>query len=649
MIDVTIDGKHYEFNPGTTVLQACRQAGIDIPTLCDHPAVKSYGGCRLCVVEVEGLRTLQASCTLPVFNHMVVHTDTARVQAAREFILTLLFSERNHFCMYCQSSGGDCELQNAAYAEGMTHWPLQPNWVPFELDGSHPYISLDHNRCILCRRCVRACSELVGNATLGIENRGTRSLLVADAGLPLGESSCVSCGTCIQVCPTGALIDRSSAYYGLSQEAEKVRSICIGCSLGCGIEMVVRNGRLIRINGDWESAPTSGLLCKTGRFESMEDGRERISMPYIRKDGELVPATWNQALDLLVRQFQGLENSLELAALASTRLPVEALYGFKSLFADHLHSPVVTGIEEGLTSGNIQHTGLDTTLQALEEADCVLVVGADLVRSHQVAGFLIKRSLPDGTTLIVIDPNDNLLGDLAHFHLRPSPGTDAALLQGLMSSLEKFGLDKASALTALLAPEEASEICGLPVKTIVEAARYLDAAHQPVIVYGKGLTRPNSRAALENLHHLAAMISAKCLNLRGKANSMAAARLGLTQHFQPVGCQAAYLALGDDLPTKRLIQYLEHVPFLAVQASYVSSLTERADVILPVETWSEQEGSFLNVEGRLQWAEAGVPSPDGIRSNLGVIQDLAAALGMVIAENWQDSILNALQKAAISE
>ncbi len=649
MIEVTIDGKQYEFNPGTTVLQACRQAGIAIPTLCDHPAVKPYGGCRLCVVEVDGMRTLQASCTLPVFNKMVVQTGTARVRAAREFILTLLFSERNHFCMYCQSSGGDCELQNAAYAEGMTHWPLQPNWKPFELDGSHPYISLDNNRCILCRRCVRACSELVGNATLGIENRGARSMLVADAGLPLGESSCVSCGTCIQVCPTGALIDRSSAYYGLSHDAERVSSVCIGCSVGCGIEMVVRDGRLIRVEGDWESAPTHGLLCQTGRFESLENGRQRIASPFIRQDGELVPATWDQALDLLAQHIQGLESSKELAALVSTRLPAEALYGFKSLFGDRLNSPLVTGIEEDLTASAGQYLGQDTALQALDGADCVLVVGADLVRSHQVAGFLVKRGLPQGTTLIVVDPHDNQLGELAHYHLRPSAGTDAALLQGLMSSLKRLGLDRGQAPASLLGPDEAAEICGVPAEKLASVAHYLGVAERPVIVYGKGLTQPSALAALDSLHDLAGMLSAETLNLRGKANSLAAECFGLTRAFQPQGCQAAYLALGDDYPTGRLVDDLAEVPFLAVQASYVSPLTERADVVLPVEIWSEQEGAYLNMEGRLQWANAGVPAPEGVRSNLAALQDLAAELGLKVDENWQDAILSALPGAAIPQ
>ena len=247
MITVTIDGKQLQVPEGTTVLRAAQSAGIDIPTLCDHPHLTPYGGCRLCLVEVEGARTLQPSCTLPVSNNMVVKTDTKKVKDARSFVLTLIFSERNHFCPYCQVSGGDCELQNAAYGEGMTHWALQPNWQPYPMDASHPYLIMENNRCILCRRCVRACGELVGNYTLGFEERGARSILVADTGVPLGESTCVSCGVCAQVCPTGAIIDRWSAYRGHDEQIDKTQTICVGCSVGCGIEVFTRNNNLVRI------------------------------------------------------------------------------------------------------------------------------------------------------------------------------------------------------------------------------------------------------------------------------------------------------------------------------------------------------------------------------------------------------------------
>ena len=212
MITLTIDGIQVEVPEGTTVLEAAEAAGVKIPRLCYHPSLIPYGGCRLCMVEVEGARILQPSCTLPVNNNMVVHTNTPKTQEARKFVLAMLFSERNHFCMYCQETDGDCELQAAAYEQGLTHWPLTPDYKPYEVDASHPYIFQENNRCILCRRCVRVCGEKVGNFTLGFEDRGASSILVADYGVPFGESSCVSCGSCVQICPTGALMDRRSAY-----------------------------------------------------------------------------------------------------------------------------------------------------------------------------------------------------------------------------------------------------------------------------------------------------------------------------------------------------------------------------------------------------------------------------------------------------
>ena len=295
MVNLTIDGKSIQVPDGTTVLRAAEAAGAHIPTLCDHPQLSPYGGCRLCLVEVEGARTPQPACTLPVNNNMVVHTDTERLRKARKFVLTLLFSERNHFCPYCQVSGGDCELQNAAYHEEMTYWPLQPNWQTYSVDATHPYFILDNNRCILCRRCVRACGEMVGNFTLGFEERGAKSFLVADYGVPLGESSCVSCGTCVQICPTGALIDRQSAYRGRETQVEHTATICVGCSVGCSVDVLSRNNHVVRIEGNWDAEINHGLMCKNGRFVPLEENRERVLTPMVRKDGVLKAATGEEA------------------------------------------------------------------------------------------------------------------------------------------------------------------------------------------------------------------------------------------------------------------------------------------------------------------------------------------------------------------
>jgi formate dehydrogenase major subunit len=650
IVNITINGQNIQAKAGQTVLQAATEASIHIPTLCHHPALPPEGACRLCLVEIEKQRALQPSCTFPVTEGMVVHTRSPKVLEARKFVLTMLFSERNHFCMYCQKSGGDCELQNAAYEEGMTHWPLQPNWQPCWVDASHPYYVLDNNRCILCRRCVRACGELAGNFTLGLEARGAKTVLVADYGVPLGESSCVHCGTCVQSCPTGALIDRQGVYLGKEAQFERVPSTCVGCSVGCGIEMLVRDNQLVRIEGNWQAPVNSGVLCEVGRYGSLHRGRERLTTPLVRKNGSPQPVSWDEALDFLAERLgpPPKRMSKRVAALASTRLPAEALYSFKSLFGDRLHSAMATGIEEEATTG-VQHSlvekdvSLNGSLDALKVADCVVAIGVNLLDNHQVAGFLVKRNLPKGTQLIVIDPFENPMHRLTDYALQPKQGQDYALLLGIMAGVIRSGMSKGKPPSGFdlkkYTSRSVGKTTGIPAKTILEVARLIASAQKPVFVYGKGITQNGSTKVLRALIALARVVGAsELVGTKGKANSLTACRYQLDKSFDPQGYKAVYLALGDDELSPRLMKDLDKVPFLAVQASYASPVTEKADVVLPVGMWAEQEGHYLNMDGRLQVAQRGLQSPKGVRSNLEVLQAVAGHLGVELDSDWRQAL-----------
>jgi formate dehydrogenase major subunit len=667
MVSLTINGKKVEVPDGTTVLRAAESAGITIPTLCEHKHLLPYGGCRLCLVEVEGARTLQPSCTLPVSNNMVVKTDTDKVREARKFVLTLLFSERNHFCMYCQVSGGDCELQNAAYGEGMTNWPLQPNWKGFPMDASHPHFVLEHNRCILCRRCVRACAELVGNFTLGIEERGSNSVLVADLGTPLGESTCISCGTCVQVCPTGALIDRQSAYLGREKDAQKVKSTCVGCSVGCGIEAVVRDNHLMRINGDWDAPVNEGLLCEVGRFLPISEKHERILTPLVRKDGALKAATWDEALKALAAKMKPLagKNGNGVAALASTRLPVEALAIFKEVFADQMQSQMVTGIEEGVPTAVQSEVArefgkaFEGKLDELNKTDTVLTFGVDLVGDHQVAGFFIKRAVPQGTKLVVADSAENKLNPLADIALKFKSDTDYDLVMGLMAGVNELGSAKAKPGKnydlSKYSPEAVSKTCEVSAEAIRAAAKLLVQAKSPAFVYGNGLNlSKNSKETMKALIELGRMVGAvddkhsALISIKGKANSLASALMGLDKPFEVNKQQAVFLALGDDIPSQRMMQKLEKVPFLAVMASYTSPATAKADVVLPVEMWAEQDGHYLNLDGRLQEAHKVVTAPDGVLSNVTALQKISEALGFKSKVDWKKSLKAGVSAVSIA-
>ncbi len=601
MPHLTIDGLPIEVPSGTTVLRAAEMHGIAIPKLCDFEHLKPYGGCRLCVVEVEGARTLQTSCTLPVSEGMVVRTDTPQVHEARRMVLAMLFSERNHFCMYCQVSGSDCDLQNAALDEDMTHWPMQPAWNAYPVDASHPYFVLDNNRCILCRRCVRACGDLVGNHTLGIQARGAEALLVADTGVPLGESSCIRCGTCVQVCPTGALMDRFSTYRGLLPQTEGVRSICVGCSVGCGVILRTRDNHLLRIESDWEAPVNRGLLCEDGRFQPLHRQQgERLGTPLVRSGEAQRAATWEEALRLLAGRLPAAEG--RLAALISTRQPTESLAAFTRLFRDTLHAQVVTSIEEGYATHPALEealaSGQRASLEDLRQADCVLVLGADLYHNHQVAGFFVRRNLPDAARLILCGAPDTPLSEQAALTL-PS-GEDADILRSLSAE------------------------SGSP--EIRQAAGMLGAARRVVFVIGRGFAGRASAGAIQALLEAAGRFGARLLPLYGKANSRAALNYNLQAPFETQNIQAACLFLGDDQPHPRLLERLEGIPFVVVQASHASELTARADVVLPAATWAEQSGHYINLEGRLQKAQAALQPPPGILSVQETLQRLTSLL-----------------------
>ncbi|NSW51824.1 MAG: molybdopterin-dependent oxidoreductase [Anaerolineae bacterium] len=646
MVHLTIDGKHIEVPEGTTVLRAAQQAGIHIPTLCDHPHLTPYGGCRLCLVDVKGARTLQPSCTLPATEGLEVTTVNEQISDARKFVLSMIFSERNHFCPYCQVSGGDCELQNAAYEQGMTHWMIQPNWNTYKVDASNPYFSYEANRCILCRRCVRTCQELVGNFTLGVEQRGAASILVADLGVPLGESTCVSCGMCVQNCPTGAMMDRRAAYRGLSADAETIKTICTGCSVGCGIEVTIRDNNIIAINGDYDSPVNQGVICKIGRWQSLEamDSGVAVKTPMIRKNGELVSASWEEALAFASKAIDTTRQSL--AALASSSLSVETLYAFKKLFVDGLAIQSVSASEMGKYT-NAQKSLAVTNgvfeghLSALNNADCVVTIGEDLIHQHEVVGFMIKRNLPKGTALICVDTDGSAYGNLPNSVIKINPGTEQQLVKGLIAGMVKLGV-KSCACDGCKNPDQvvqdAANATGVESTLILDAAYILGNAQSPVIVYGSTVTSDVDASTLTTIKCLSDMISAEMISVKGNANSVASAQFGLDQPVDMHTAKAAVIVLGDKQPCDELLNAVSKVNTKIVFSAYQNALVETADVVFPVNNWAEEEGHFINMDGTVQKRSQILAANGQGKASAQAIHDLAAQLGFSIDDHWMEAL-----------
>ncbi|MCD6520658.1 MAG: (2Fe-2S)-binding protein [Anaerolineae bacterium] len=542
-VRITIDGQELSVPAGITILEAAKMAGIDIPQLCAHPALKPIGACRICLVEVEKQRTLQPSCTFPVSDGMVVHTDSPKVREARRFVLQMLFSERNHFCMYCQMSGS-CELQRLAYRYQLDHWEYDRAFPKLPVDASRKYFVMDHNRCILCRRCIRACDELVGNKTLGIKNRGANSMIIADLDVPFGESSCVSCGTCLQVCPTGALMDRASAYMGADEEITRVKSRCLGCSIGCGVELIIRENRVIRIEGDWDAEPNHGLLCEIGRFIPLYEERRRLRKAMVKGDGGLEAAGLDEALQRAAEAIKKADGNLctVLSGFASTeagKAAVEKLPGEKVLL-------------EGAPLN-----GASDSLSCLDEADLFIVVNTDLTKDYQVAGFAVKRGVRHrGARLLVVDEQEN--------------------------GLDPWAVSKK-------APAEVDEV--------VELAK---GAELPVLIYGA-----QGAAVAQDLAKL--LPNAKKVALAPAGNTMGLAEAGVTAPFAGQKAAVFYVVAGEtrQVPSA-LWDALKAADTVIVQASFQEPWNEVADVLLPMPTTQEKSGTMTNLEGRVSEVVAGV-------------------------------------------
>jgi predicted molibdopterin-dependent oxidoreductase YjgC len=283
MPTLTIDGQRVSAPDGATILEAARGAGIHIPTLCHHPDLSNVGACRMCVVSVDKARGVQTACTTPVFEGMVVHTDSPDAIATRKFVLEMLLSDHPNECMTCEVNG-DCELQDLVYDYDVP-WPAHAgkrHTYPINPD-PNPFIFIDRNKCILCGRCVRACGERQNRDVWSFAMRGFETKLVAGADQFLLDARCESCGQCVAYCPTGALFDKMSVGKGRAGQVKKVRTTCSFCGVGCNFDLNVRNGKVIRVTSA-QDAPVNGLaLCVKGRYGyDYIHNPERLTRPLVR-------------------------------------------------------------------------------------------------------------------------------------------------------------------------------------------------------------------------------------------------------------------------------------------------------------------------------------------------------------------------------
>lgn len=360
-VTLTINGRRVAAPEGSTILEAALLAGITIPTLCHHPDLSNVGACRMCVVSVDNARGLQTACTTPATEGMVVNTESDEARETRKFVLEMLLTDHPNDCMTCEANG-DCELQDIVYDYGV-EWPQHTGTRhSYEIDPDpNPFVFIDRNKCILCGRCVRACSEIQNRDVWNFAQRGFKTKLVAGADQFMLDARCESCGQCVAYCPVGALHDKMSLGLGRPNQVAKVRTTCSYCGVGCTFDLNVRDGKVVRVTSS-EDSPVNGLsLCVKGRYgydyvhhpdrltrplvrakwlsaveERVEAGDWRAHDPDspISDPQALVETDWDTALDLVADKFTEVKNQHgndALALMASAKCTNEENYLFNKL------------------------------------------------------------------------------------------------------------------------------------------------------------------------------------------------------------------------------------------------------------------------------------------------------------------------------
>ena len=302
---LTINGETLTFEAGQTILDVARSAGIKVPTLCDYKDTLPTGSCRICVVEVEGARTLLPACATQAAPGMVVQTESFRVVEARKMVIELLLASGNHNCLICEANGA-CELQALAYRYQVpTPIFAEPGDALYYEENNKNLIRRDLSKCIMCGRCVRACQEKQVNLAISIGYRGAHNKIVARGDLPYGDSDCVFCGECVQACPVGALVELKALGKARPWETEKVRTTCPYCGVGCQLSLHVKDGKIVKVTGEEDAAPNKGRLCVKGRFGyDFIYSEDRLKTPLIKTNGEFREASWDEALDLVADKLK---------------------------------------------------------------------------------------------------------------------------------------------------------------------------------------------------------------------------------------------------------------------------------------------------------------------------------------------------------
>lgn len=507
MISTTINQQDFQFSEGISVLDACRSVGVDIPTLCHDERLKPIGSCRMCLVEVQGVSRPVPACKTLIKQGMVITTHSARLESARRMILRML--AQDHPADGLKDSP-DKPFYHYSIQYGLTENDFTSSNQASLKDESHPYINVDMSRCIACYRCARICEEVQGQFVWNILKRGHDTQIVPNSGTSLAESSCVSCGACVDTCPTGALEDKTLLERGLP--TCWTRTTCSYCGTGCELNVGTNENQIVTIKPVHDAPVNKGHLCVKGRYAfDFVNSADRITTPLVRSNDGWRTISWKDAIShaaTRLRQIATEHGPDSIGVLGSARATNEENYlaqkfarvviGTNNIdsCARVCHTPTAAAMKLMLGTGAATNSYND-----IETAQTILVCGANATENHPVVGARIKQAAINGAKLIVIDPRKIELTKHAIIHLQPRPGTNIPLLNAIAFTIieeqlvdETFVSERVdefeqfSEFIKPFAPEKVESICGVEAKLIRAAARLYSTSKPSICFHGLGVT-----------------------------------------------------------------------------------------------------------------------------------------------------------------
>ena len=651
---------------GMTILEAAQRNGIPIPTLCHHPALSNWGGCRMCVVEVDGSPKLAASCVTPVREGMEVVTRNDRILESRRTVLEFLFAERNHNCMFCPQSG-DCELQALAYDLGMDHLTMSFSFNAFPTDVTSEYMTIDHNRCILCGRCVRACAEIAGTHVLNFHNRGPRNLVGLDLHASREESTCYGCGVCLQVCPTGAITNRYRTHYAVKGHAKDWKtkdSLCTECGLLCPTLVRVQDRTLIRVDGKLSAdkeRPDRGQLCYKGRFEILKSGGKRLMHPMVKgKDGTWKEESWDRCLALVAENLKAIrraEGGDALFGLASSSLSNEELLQFRDLMAKGFsagHVGSLDGRHFHAVSKAWELKGKplkEASWKMIPEADFILLLGANPYQTQPIVSSLVRRAILERGVPVGVAGDIDHPPPFADFQFSVKDEDLPLLIKAFRAAVEEAG-KKISRKSKGSAQGKGRVEAGVPKgskKAFQDMVSAFVRSTRPLILVGEAVTGLKSPSAFQDTLKLALSKGLdpgnvlRLMILKPFGNSAGAWKLGLASNglSKAKGSRkGGLLCLGHpkDLDETAMAE-IGHLDFLGVISPYFpETLAHCADVVLPKPLRLESAGTYNSVDGwETGFVEKVLDPPEGVKDSWETFNLLADQIGFRHTfKTWED-------------